>query len=84
MTTFGWRAPGNELHLLNPDGAWAGRLVIPARSTLLDAGRDWVLLLQRGEFDEHRVTLYELTDTGDANWREGAEAASLQPVKGIS
>ena len=67
VTIFGWRAPENELHLLNQDGTWVGRLVIPARSTLLDAGRDWVLLLQRGQFDEHSVAVYELAEAGDAN-----------------
>ena len=64
VTTFGWRAPEGELHLLNRDGAWVGRLVIPARSTLLDAGLDWVLLLERGEFDEHSVAVYELVEGG--------------------
>lgn len=66
VTTFGWRAPDQELHLLNRDGAWVGRLVIPARSTLLDAGPDWVLLLERGEFDEHSVAVYELGEAVDS------------------
>lgn len=66
VTTFGWRGPDRELHLLQPDGAWVGRLVIPAHSTLLDAGPDWVLLLERGEFDEHSVAVYGLVEAGDS------------------
>ena len=62
VTTFGWRAPEQELHLLHPSGAWVGRVVVPARSTLLDAGPDWVLLMERGEFDEQSVAVYELVE----------------------
>ena len=49
----------NELHLLDPDGVWLRRLTIPAGSTVLDAGPDWVLLLQRGPLDEQSVAVYE-------------------------
>ena len=49
----------NELHLLDPDGVWLRRLTIPVGSTVLDAGPDWVLLLQRGELDEQSVAVYE-------------------------
>ncbi len=49
----------NELHLLDPDGVWLRRLTIPVGSTVLDAGPDWVLLLQRGELDEQSVAAYE-------------------------
>ena len=66
VTTFGWRSPDQELHLLHPSGAWLARLIVPARSTLLDAGPDWVLLLERGEFGEHSVAVYELVEAGDA------------------
>lgn len=66
VTTFGWRSPDQELHLLDPNGAWVVRLVVPARSTLLDAGPGWVLLRERGEFGEHSVAVYELVETGDA------------------
>ncbi|MCY3611055.1 MAG: hypothetical protein OXH51_05920 [Gemmatimonadetes bacterium] len=62
VATFGWRAPDRELHLLDPSGAWVGRLTIPARAALLDAGPDWVLLLERGEFDEQSVAVYELVE----------------------
>lgn len=48
------RAAEKELDLLDPDGMWVHRLTIPPRSDLLVAGLDWVLLLERGEFDEHR------------------------------
>ena len=65
VTTFGWRAPANELHLLDPSGVWVSRLTIPARSALLDAGPDWVLLLERGEFDEQSVAVYELVAGGE-------------------
>ena len=64
VTIFGWRAPDQELHLLQASGAWAGRLVIPAGPALLDAGPGWVLLLERGEFDEQRVAVYELVEAG--------------------
>ena len=66
VTTHMWRAPRKELHLLDPNGMWVRRLTIPARSNLLDAGLDWVLLLERGEFDEQSVAVYELVERGDA------------------
>ena len=62
VTTHRWRAPRKELHLLDPNGTWVRRLTIPARSNLLDAGRDWILLLERGEFDEQYVAVYELVE----------------------
>ena len=62
VTTHRWRAPRKELHLLDPDGIWIRQLTIPARSNLLDAGRDWILLLERGEFDEQYVAVYELVE----------------------
>lgn len=66
VTTHASRAAEKELDLLDPDGMWVRRLTIPARSDLLDAGLDWVLLLERGEFDEQSVALYELVERGDA------------------
>ena len=66
VTTHTWRAPRKELHLLDPDGTWVRRLTIPARSNLLDAGLDWVLLLERGEFDEQSVAVYGLVERSDA------------------
>ena len=62
ITVYGWATPQRELHLLDPDGLWVHRVTIPARSTLLDAGVDWVLLLERGEFDEQSVAVYELAE----------------------
>jgi len=64
VTTHTWLAERQELHLLDADGAWINRLTIPAGSSLLDAGPDWVLLLERGEFDEHSVAVYELAAGG--------------------
>ena len=32
----------------------------------MDAGSDWVLLLERGEFGEPSVAVYELVEAGDA------------------
>ena len=46
-----WRAPDRELHLLDADGIWLRRLTVPAGSTLLDAGRDWAVVLQVNELD---------------------------------
>lgn len=60
VTTYTRWAPRKELNLLDPDGLWVRRATIPARSTLLDAGVDWVFLLERGEFDEQSVAVYEL------------------------
>ena len=59
-----WRDLGGraEFHLLGPDGAWLHRLTIPSGRTLLDAGPGWVLLLERGEFDEQSVAVYELVE----------------------
>ncbi len=51
-----------EFHLLGPDGAWLHRLTIPSGRTLLDAGPDWVLLLETGELDEQSVAVYELVN----------------------
>ncbi|MCZ0934882.1 MAG: hypothetical protein OXJ54_06850 [Gemmatimonadetes bacterium] len=62
VSVFRWATPQRELHLLDPGGLWVRRVTIPARSTLLDAGVDWVLLLERGEFDEQRVAVYELVE----------------------
>ncbi len=58
-----WRdLGGDELHLLGPDGTWLHRLTIPSGRTLLDAGPGWVLLLEKGEFDEQSVAVYELVE----------------------
>ena len=58
-----WRGLGTaEFHLLGPDGTWLHRLTIPSGRTLLDAGPDWVLLLEKGEFDEQSVAVYELVE----------------------
>lgn len=64
LKTHGWRGRQTELHLLSRNGAWIQRLTMPSGSTLLDAGRDWVLLRQRGELDEHIVAVYHLVETG--------------------
>ena len=66
VVTFRWRAPEIDVYLLNPNGNLVSRFVIPPRSTLLDAGADWVLLLERGESDEHSVTVYGLTRIDDS------------------
>ena len=62
VTVYGWSTPQRTLHLLGPDGLWLRGVTIPAHSTLLDAGLDWVLLLERGEFDEQSVAVYELVE----------------------
>ncbi len=63
VKTHGWRARDTEQHLLGRDGTWLQRLTMPSGSTLLDAGRDWVLLRRRGELDEHIVAVYELVES---------------------
>ena len=63
IRTHRWRAPGEELHLLDRDGAWLRRLAMPGGSVLLDAGRDWVLVRQRDAFDVPTVALYDLAET---------------------
>lgn len=81
VTTFGWRRPAMELHLLDPAGAWTRRLTIPAGASLLDAGPNWVLLRELGEFDEHGVAVYELMEDGRSRpegqvysrWRESRQ-----------
>jgi len=57
-----WRAPDRELHLLDADGTWLRRLTVPAGSTVLDAGRDWVVVLQVNELDVQTVAVYELVE----------------------
>ena len=64
ITTFAWRSPEKELHLLDADGVWVRRVTMPAGSTVLDAGPDWVLLGQRGELDVPTVALYRLVEGG--------------------
>lgn len=64
ITTYGWRAPDRELHLLDADGVWIRRLTIPGSSTLHDAGPDWVLLGQSGEMDVPTVAVYRLVESG--------------------
>ena len=63
LRTHGWRAPGEELHLLDRDGTWLRRLMMPAGSVILDAGPDWVLVRQRNEFDVPTVALYGLVES---------------------
>ena len=60
--THRWRARGEELHLLDRNGVWLRRLVMPGGSVLLDAGPDWVLIQQRNAFDIPTVALYELVE----------------------
>ena len=67
ITTFAWRSPEKELHLLDADGVWIRRVTMPAGSTVLDAGPDWVLLGERGEFDVPTVALYGLVEGGGAS-----------------
>ena len=63
VKTHAWLAPGEELHLLDANGAWLRRLALPS-GVVLDAGRDWVLLRQRDEFGVPTVALYGLVETG--------------------
>ena len=63
VKTHAWVAPGEELHLLDANGVWLRRLTMPGGCVLLDAGPDWVLLLQRDAFDVPSVALYELVKT---------------------
>ncbi len=62
IRTHRWRVPGEELHLLDRDGAWLRRLTMPGGSVLLDAGPDWVLVRQRNAFDVPTVALYDLVE----------------------
>ena len=64
ITTYGWRTSDQELHLLDADGVWIRRLSLPAGPTVLDAGPDWVLLLERGELDVQSVAVYRLVERG--------------------
>ena len=67
ITTYGWRSPEQELQLLDADGVWIRRVTMPAGSTVLDAGPDWVLLGQRGELDVPIVAVYQLVESGGRN-----------------
>ncbi len=71
VTTHEWRAPDQELHLLDPDGNWIRRLTIAAGAILMDAGPDWVLLLQHDEFDAPIVAVYPLTVSGGSTPSSG-------------
>ena len=64
ITTYDLRAPQRELHLLDANGDWIRRLTIPAGSSVLDAGSDWVLLLQRDELNVPIVVVYLLAESG--------------------
>ena len=74
ITTYGWRTSDQELHLLDADGVWIRRLSLPAGPTVLDAGPDWVLLLERGELDVQSVAVYRLS--------KGARRGSCPPGEG--
>ena len=63
VKTHAWRAAGEELHLLDANGVWLRRLMIPG-GVVLDAGRDWVLLRQRDQLGVPTVALYELVEAG--------------------
>ena len=65
VKTYTWRAPGEELHLLDANGVWLRRLTLPNGAVVLDAGRDWVLLSQRDELSVTTVALYELVEAGE-------------------
>ncbi len=67
ITTYGWQALQRALHLLDADGVWSRRLVIPAGSSLLDAGLDWVLLLQHDELGVPTVAVYRLIKSGTSS-----------------
>lgn len=62
IRTHSWRAPGEELHLLDRNGVWLRRLTMPGGFVLLDAGRDWVLVRQRDAFGVPTVALYDLVE----------------------
>ena len=64
VTPHPWRAARRELHLLDANGAWTRRLVVRGGSSLLDAGPDWVLLLERNEAGVPTVAVYGLLEGG--------------------
>ena len=64
VKTFVWRAPEEEMHLLDRDGVWVRRLTLPSSAVVLDAGLDWVLLNQRDELDVPTVAVYRLVEAG--------------------
>ena len=64
VTPHPWRASRRELHLLDANGVWTRRLTVRGSSTLLDAGPDWVLLLERDELDVQTVAVYGLVEQG--------------------
>ncbi|WP_419161479.1 hypothetical protein [Candidatus Palauibacter sp.] len=63
VKSHAWRAPGEELHLLDANGVWLRRLTLPRGAALLHIGPDWVLLSQRDELDVPTVALYELVES---------------------
>lgn len=65
-----WRAPEQELHLLDADGAWLRRLTIPVGLRVLDAGRDWVLVRELDELGVQRVEVFGVG--GGRGWGGGA------------
>ena len=63
VKSHAWRAPGEELHLLDANGVWLRRLTLPSGAAVLHIGPDWVLLSQRDELDVPTVALYELVES---------------------
>ena len=58
-----WTGRGTRIaHWSGPD---IRRLTMPAGSTVLDAGPDWVLLGQRGELDVPTVAVYGVVERGE-------------------
>ncbi len=45
---------------IDPSGEWLGAVNMPARFRLLDASEQYVLGVQRDEFDVEHIAAYEL------------------------
>ena len=60
----GYRGPGDDrptYEILDPQGAWVGRVVLPPGAEILEIGFDYLLVLQRDELDVEYVRLFALT-----------------------
>ena len=56
--------PARRWVVFGPDGSVKGLVLVPARFTVYDIGRDWIVGVWRDELDVEHVQMYELARSG--------------------
>lgn len=57
---YPYREPRATWEIFDPEGHLVATATTPAANTVLQVGRDWILVRGTGEFDEPLVQLYGL------------------------